>query len=58
MRCPGADGNPFFPLRLGQVQYELGAFASARTELTRAWITGGPALFAEEDPKYLAFLQR
>jgi tetratricopeptide (TPR) repeat protein len=57
MLCPGAERNPFFPMRLGQVHYELGAFGPAKDELTRAWILGGPAVFAQEHRKYLAFLQ-
>jgi hypothetical protein len=56
MRCPGAVGNPFLHLRLGQCQLELGAQDRAADELMRAYMGGGVKLFQSEDPKYLKFL--
>jgi tetratricopeptide (TPR) repeat protein len=57
MRCPGAIGNPFLHLRLGQCQLELGDLERAADELMRAYISEGPTIFAEEDPRYLSFLR-
>lgn len=57
MRCPGAIGNPFLHLRLGQCQFELGASDRAADELTRAYMGAGADIFANEDPKYIRFLQ-
>lgn len=56
MHCPGAVGNPFIHLRLGQAQFELGNMDRAADELMRAYMGGGPEIFAMEDKKYLAFL--
>ena len=56
MHCPGALGNPFLHLRLGQCRYELGEEARAADELMRAYMGTGVDIFAHEDPKYLAFL--
>jgi len=36
MHCPGAIGNPFLHLRLGQCQWEVGNLERAENELTRA----------------------
>jgi len=58
MYCPDAIGNPFIHLRLGQIQYELGNFSKALDELTRAYMGDGEEIFAEEDPKYLAWLMQ
>jgi tetratricopeptide (TPR) repeat protein len=58
MVCPDGLGNPFIHMRLGQVQLELGNIDRAKDELARAYMGGGPELFAQEDPKYLAFLRR
>ena len=57
MRCPGAIGNPFLHLRLGQVQLELGNVDRAKDELARAYMGGGDELFRDEDPKYLNFIK-
>jgi len=57
IHCPDAIGNPFFHLRLGQCQYELGNQDRAADELARAFLLEGEALFAEEDPKYLEFVK-
>lgn len=57
MHCPGAIGNPFIHLRLGQCQFEIGNLERAADELTRAYALEGKELFSEEDPKYLEFLK-
>ena len=56
LRCPGAIGNPFLHLRLGQCQFEIGASDRAADELTRAYMGAGADIFANENPKYLRFL--
>lgn len=56
MHCPDALGNPFIHLRLGQAQFELGNLPRAADELMRAYMGGGPEIFAMEDSKYLDFL--
>lgn len=57
MHCPGALGNPFIHLRLGQAQYELKNMDRAADELMRAYMGEGEEFFSDEDPKYLAFLR-
>ncbi len=57
MQCPGALGNPFFHLRLGQCQFELGDLPKAGDELTRAYMGGGGKLFRRENPRYYAHLK-
>ena len=57
MHCPGAIGNPFIHLRLGQAQLEVGNQARAADELSRAYMGGGGEIFDEDDPKYFAFLK-
>jgi len=57
MSCPGALGNPFLHLRLGQCQFELGNLDRAADELMRAYMGAGPDIFKDQDPKYVAFLQ-
>jgi hypothetical protein len=57
MHCPGAIGNPFLHLRLGQCQLELGDRKRAADELTRAYAIEGKDIFANEDRKYFAFLK-
>jgi tetratricopeptide (TPR) repeat protein len=57
MHCPDAIGNPFLHLRLGQVCFELKDLDRAADELTRAYMGGGPEIFAAEPPKYLEFLK-
>jgi hypothetical protein len=56
MKCPGAIGNPFVHLRLGQCQFELGNKDRAADELTRAYMGGGAEMFEGEE-KYLDFLK-
>ncbi|WP_241011609.1 hypothetical protein [Burkholderia sp. Ac-20392] len=56
MHFPNAIGNPFLHLRLGQCQFELGNLDRAADELMRAYASGGPELFEDEDGKYLRFL--
>lgn len=57
MRCPGAIGNPFLHLRLGQCQFELGERDRAADELLRAYMGAGSDIFKDQDAKYLKFLQ-
>jgi len=56
MHCPGAIGNPFLHLRLGQCQFELGDLDRAADELTRAYMGAGDEIFEVGD-KYFAFLK-
>jgi len=58
MLCPGALGNPFIHLRLGQSLYELGKHEKAMDELARAYMGAGIAIFHGEPPKYLSFLRK
>jgi tetratricopeptide (TPR) repeat protein len=57
MRCPGAVGNPFLHLRLGQCHLELGEHDRAADELLRAYMGAGSDIFKDQDAKYLRFLQ-
>lgn len=57
MHCPGAIGNPFLHMRLGQCQFELGVLDRAADELMRAYMGAGANIFKDEDPKYIRFLQ-
>lgn len=57
MHCPGAIGNPFLHMRLGQCQFELGNLDQAADELTRAYLIEGIDLFENEDSKYVHFLK-
>jgi tetratricopeptide (TPR) repeat protein len=57
MHCPGAIGNPFLHLRLGQAQFELKNIERAKDELARAYMGGGDEIFKDEDPKYLRFIK-
>ena len=57
MHCPGAIGNPFIHLRLGQACFELGELDRAADELIRAYMGVGDELFANEDAKYFSFLK-
>ena len=52
MHCPGAIGNPYIHLRLGQAQFEMGNMKRATDELVRAYMGGGEEMFQDEDPKY------
>lgn len=52
---PGAQGNAFIHMRLGQAAFELGQHAQAAAELHRAHVADS-AVFAGENSKYLAFL--
>ncbi len=53
-RCGADPANPFLRLRLGQALFELGEVAEAENWLVPAFLTEGPSLFADDDPKYLA----
>jgi tetratricopeptide (TPR) repeat protein len=57
MHCPGAIGNPFIHLRLGQCQFEVGNLTRAADELTRAYAIAGDEIFENDDPKYFEFLK-
>lgn len=57
MHCPNGIGNPFLHLRLGQCEFELGAFDRAADQLARAYMGAGSKIFDDEDPKYFAFLK-
>ena len=57
MQCPGGLGNPFLHLRLGQVLFDKGEEREAADQLARAYMGGGREIFAEQDPRYLAFLE-
>lgn len=57
MHCPGAIGNPFIHLRLGQACFELGELDRAADELMRAYMGAGDEIFQSDDPKYLSFLK-
>ena len=57
MPCPGAIGNPFIHLRLGESQYENSNMDKAKDELVRAYMGGGAEIFAEEDSKYFALVK-
>ena len=57
MWCPGALGNPFLHLRLGQCQFELGGLDRAADELDRAYMGAGTDIFDDEDDKYFAYVK-
>lgn len=57
MYCPGAIGNPFLHLRLGQCQYETGNMERAADELARAYALEGEKIFSAEPVRYLEFLK-
>jgi tetratricopeptide (TPR) repeat protein len=57
MHCPGAIGNPFLHLRLGQCRFELGELDRAADDLARAILLEGDRIFVDEHPKYLAFIK-
>ncbi|WP_068621368.1 tetratricopeptide repeat protein [Paenibacillus tuaregi] len=57
VQCPKGLGNPYIHLRLGQMYYEQENLEKAADELTRAYMGAGIAIFMEDDPKYLEFLE-
>lgn len=57
VRCPDGLGNPFIHLRLGEAAFELRQMDRAGNELARAYMGAGRDIFANEDPKYLAYLE-
>lgn len=57
MKCPGAIGNPFIHMRLGQCLFEVGNLDSAAEELVRAYALEGDEIFSNDDSKYLEFLK-
>ena len=58
VQCPRGLGNPYIHLRLGQLYYEQAKLEKAADELTRAYMGGGIGIFMEDDPKYLAFVEK
>jgi tetratricopeptide (TPR) repeat protein len=58
VQCPGGLGNPYIHLRIGQTQFEAGNHEGAKENLTRAFMGAGLDIFAQENPKYLAFLRQ
>ncbi|UIO42535.1 tetratricopeptide repeat protein [Brevibacillus brevis] len=57
VQCPEGLGNSYIHLRLGQLYYEQDNHEKAADELTRAYMGAGIAIFMEDDPKYLEFLE-
>jgi len=57
MQCEGATANPFLRLRLGQCLFELGELEEATNWLAGAFLSEGKKIFAEDDPKYVAFIK-
>jgi hypothetical protein len=57
IQYPGGWGAPFIHLRLGQLHLDRGDEESAAVDLSRAYRTGGLAVFMQEDAKYLEFLK-
>lgn len=57
LTCPDGAENPFIRLRLGQCQFELGEYAPAADNLTRAFMAAGSEIFANGGAKYLEFLK-
>jgi|688.fasta_scaffold527012_2 tetratricopeptide (TPR) repeat protein len=56
--APGAIGNPFIHLRLGQCALELGDESRSKDELMRAYMGAGEDIFLHDNPKYLEFLAK
>ena len=56
LRAPGALGNPFIHLRLGQCALEIHDYERAKDELMRAYMLVGQDIFLQDNPKYLEFL--
>jgi hypothetical protein len=57
MQCDEAAANPFLRLRLGQCFFELGEQDESANWLAGAFLQEGTKAFAEDDPKYLAFIK-
>ncbi len=59
MRCDYGEpvGNPFLRLRLGQCLFELGETREAANWLAGTFLPEGTKLFAQDDPKYRAFIK-
>lgn len=58
MTCPGAIGNPFLHMRLGQSLLDTGGDEDqVADELLRAYMGAGEEIFETEDPRYLEFLR-
>jgi tetratricopeptide (TPR) repeat protein len=57
MNYPGAVGNPFLHLRLGEVLLDAGEVDLAAAQLKLAHAGAGEDIFAAEDSRYLMFLK-
>ena len=57
MHCPGAIGDPFLHLRLGQSELEVGNRERAADELARAYMGAGKDIFDQDDPRYFQFVK-
>lgn len=57
MHGPGALGNPFIHLRLGQAHFELKEHERAKDELARAYMGGGDEIFEGENLKYKNYIK-
>lgn len=57
MTCPGAVGNAFLHLRLGQVLLDADEKDAAADELMRAYMGAGSEIFENDDPRYFEFLK-
>jgi len=57
LKCDGGVGNAFLHLRLGQCCLQLQQADRAADQLTRAFMAGGPDIFAGEEEMYLEFLK-
>ena len=57
LHSPDGEQNPFLWLRLGQSLFEVGNLNDSANALESAWRIGGAELFADEDPKFLHFVQ-
>ena len=58
MWCPGALGDPFIHLRLGQLQVGLGNMNRAIDDLVRAYTGGGREIFKNEDPAFIEMVEQ
>jgi hypothetical protein len=58
MLGPGTIGNPWVHLRLGQCLLEVGKAERAADELARAYRGGGREIFKDQDPAYLAYVEK
>lgn len=57
LNCPDGQESAFVHLRLGESLFELGEEEKSTDHLLQAYMLEGPEVFAEEEEKYLEFLQ-